>query len=207
VLVGAAVVLVGTSCGVAGPDRLIDLSHVRRGVFFAALGARACWPDPLLATLVFIQLEGQALLNRSAADPPALARFLIALPIGALISGFGAAPGRPVGRYRRTRDRRYRVPSHRRLPRACSAPGTRSVRSASPGSTPTSLAGLGLGLSIARCRRHAAGGPGHVARDRISCARRRRMLGMLLGLSGLAAWGCTGSTSSRRIYRRHCRSA
>jgi MFS transporter, DHA2 family, triacylglyceride efflux pump len=69
--------------------KLLDLTGVSHGVFFAALGASLCSGAALMVTLVFVQLSGQEVMDKSAAASTLLlARFLIALPIGAVLGGF-----------------------------------------------------------------------------------------------------------------------
>ncbi|HEY2791509.1 MAG TPA: MFS transporter, partial [Micromonosporaceae bacterium] len=69
--------------------KLLNLSGVDRSVFFAAIGASLCAGAALMVTLVFVQLSGQEVMNKSAsASTLLLARFLIALPIGAIAGGY-----------------------------------------------------------------------------------------------------------------------
>jgi MFS family permease len=193
-LIAALVVLVAfVGWEWRAPTKLIDLSQARTGVFFAALGASLCAGAALLVTLVFIQLEGQAVLNRSAAHATLLlARFLVALPIGAYVGGllvrrFGARLVGTVGLlvaaggYLRIAHwpadvlaAAYRFgPVH--LPRF---------------DTDLVLAGLGLGLVIAPLSSAVLRAvPAHshgIASAGLVVA---RMLGMLVGVSALAAWG------------------
>lgn len=170
--------------------KLLDLTHVDRSVFFAALGASLLTGAALLSTLVFIQLQGEAVLNKSAAASTLLlARFLIALPIGALIGGFAA---------RRWSARWVGVVG------LVVATAAYVLISRWPGDvlaahyfgflpqfdTDLVLAGLGLGiviapLSVAVLRVVPAESHG-IASAALVVA---RMLGMLIGLSALAAWG------------------
>ena len=170
--------------------KLLDLTDVKKGVFFAALGASLCAGAALLVTLVFVQLDGQLILNKSAADATLLlARFLVALPIGALAGGF--AVRRLGARWVGAIGLVIAAASYVLI-----AYWPRNVLSATyvlglPRlDTDLVLAGLGLGLviaplSVAVLRIVPAASHG-IASAALVVA---RMMGMLLGVSALAAWG------------------
>jgi MFS family permease len=178
--------------------KLLDPAGVRMRVFLAALGSSAAAGAALLATLVYVQFFAQTLLDLDAAGGTALlARFLVALPIGALVGGVLAG----------------------RLPAWCAperlvtvagmavAAGGFLLISGWPADvlaadhdlgvltlprldTDLALAGLGLGLVIAPLsasalravpdRSHGVAAAGVVV---------ARMTGMLVGVAGLAAYG------------------
>ncbi len=189
-LLGGAVVLaVFVAWEWKARTKLLDLTHVDRSVFFAALGASLLTGGALLSTLVFIQLEGEAVLNKSAGQATLLlGRFLIALPIGALIGGFAARrmSARWVGVFGLgLATAAYVLISH----------WPSDVLGAKYGFLPQFdtdliLAGLGLGiviapLSVAVLRVVPAESHGIASAGLVVA----RMLGMLLGVSALAAWG------------------
>jgi multidrug resistance protein len=88
-LVAGAVALAGFAVWEArSPVKLIDLTGVRRKPFFGALLASFCAGAALLVTLVDIQLVAQTIFGKSAWEGTLLlTRFLVALPIGAVLGG------------------------------------------------------------------------------------------------------------------------
>jgi MFS family permease len=173
--------------------RLIEPAGVQFGPFLCALGASLCAGGALMVTLVDVELFGQGVLGLNQNQAAGLLlRFLIALPIGALAGGWSAT---------RVGDRAvasiglliaggaYWLISHWRI----DVMTTRHhlvLFSLPTFDTDLLLAGLGLGLVIgpltsAALRAVPAAQHG-IASSAVVVS---RMIGMLVGIAALSAWG------------------
>jgi multidrug resistance protein len=173
--------------------KLMDLVGVAKRPFFASVATSLLAGAGLLATLLFIQLDAQTVLEKTAGQASLLlARFLIALPIGAVIGGylvrrFGeriiTVAGLVIATFGYWLVSRWPIEvlsaSHHigpiRLPML---------------DTDLAIAGLGLGLIIAPLAsavlRAVPPAQHGIASAALVVA---RMMGMLIGVAGLAAWG------------------
>ncbi|MGV9774280.1 MFS transporter [Streptosporangium sp. NPDC003464] len=165
--------------------RLIDLAGVLRGPFFAALGVSFLTGAALLVTLVDVQLSAQTLLGLETLDGAlVLSRFLIALSVAALLGGVVA---------RRYGERVVAVAGLALATAGYVRIGQWPADLAAAGyrmDLDLVVAGLGLGVVIAPVSsavlRATPAAQHGVASAAVVVA---RMMGMLLGVAGLSAWG------------------
>lgn len=174
--------------------KLIDPTGARFGPFMAALGASVCAGAALMVTLVDVELFGQGVLGMTQNEAAGLLlRFLIALPVGALIGGWIAT---------RAGDRSvtfvglliaaggYWLISKWPVDLLAYRHDFFGLFSLPALDTDQMLAGFGLGLVIGPLtsavmravppREHGIAASGVVV---------ARMTGMLVGMAALSAWG------------------
>jgi MFS family permease len=173
--------------------RLIEPAGVRFGPFLCALGASLCAGAALMVTLVDVELFGQGVLGMDQNQAAGLLlRFLIALPIGALLGGWLATTvgDRAIafaglliaaGAYWLISNWRIDVLTTRHDLGLFSLPTF---------DTDLALAGLGLGLVIgpltSSALRAVPATQHGIASSAVVVA---RMIGMLVGIATLSAWG------------------
>nr|WP_055502972.1 MFS transporter [Nonomuraea pusilla] len=174
---------------IRSPVRLLDLSGTRKGPLLATLAVSFLTGAALLVTMVFVQFTAQTLLGADALGASlVLARFLLALPVGALAGGLLARrSGRGAGERAvvvcgmLVAAAGYVLMS--RWPRDLAGAGL-AVDAA------LVIAGLGLGLVIApvsaAALRVTPSAQHGVAAAAVVVA---RMMGMLIGLAAVSAWG------------------
>lgn len=171
------------------PVKLLDLSGVRKASLFATLGVSLLAGSALMATLWAVQLVVQTLQEKSAVDGAvALTWFLVTLVIAAVLGGLLA---RRIGE-------RWTVVGGMALAAAgylLISTWPVHADTVSYGGVPRMdvdlmVAGLGLGLVIAPVSaavlRSVPAAQHGVASAAVVVA---RMMGMLLGVAGLSAWG------------------
>ncbi|MBW8480732.1 MFS transporter [Actinomadura sp. PM05-2] len=186
---GAAVLAAFVAWEIRSRTRLLDLTGTRRGPLLATLGVALLSGVALIATLVDVQLVAQTLLDEDAVGGALLlAWFLVALLVAAVLGGLLAT---------RTGER---VPLVIGMLVAAGgyaliATWPADLAGASYGPLPRMdadlvVTGLGLGLVIAPVSaavlRTVPAAQFGIASAAVVVA---RMMGMLLGVSALSAWG------------------
>jgi MFS family permease len=174
--------------------RLIEPAGVRFRPFLAALGASLMAGGALMVTLVDVELFGQGVLGQDQ-DQAALllGRFMIALPIGALLGGWIAT---------RIGDRAmtfigllvaaggYRLISKWHIDLPVQRHDVFGLFTLPAMDTDLMIAGLGLGLVIgpltSATLRVVPSAQHGIASAAVVVA---RMTGMLIGMAALSAWG------------------
>ena len=173
--------------------RLIDPAGVKFLPFLAALGASLCTGAALMVTLVNVELFGQGVLGKEQNETLFLLLwFLGALPVGAVIGGWVATKigdrvmafvGLLIAAFG------YWLVSHWTVD-VLSARHDLGLFSLPAFDTDLVLAGVGLGLVIgpltSATLRAVPGAQHGIASASVVVA---RMIGMLIGLSSLSAWG------------------
>jgi MFS family permease len=173
--------------------RLIDPAGVRFGPFLAALGASLAAGAALMVTLVNVELFGQGVLSMGQNGAAALLlRFLIALPVGALLGGWIATKigdrvvafvGLLIAAFA------YWLVSHWTVD-VLTTRHNLGLFTLPTLDTDLALAGLGLGLVIgpltSAALRVVPAAQHGIASSAVVVA---RMTGMLVGVAALSAWG------------------
>jgi MFS family permease len=173
--------------------RLIEPAGVKFLPFLAALGASLCTGAALMVTLVNVELFGQGVLGKPQTETVfLLVWFLGALPVGAVIGGWIATKigdriiafvGLLIAGFA------YWLVSHWTVD-VLSAHHDLGLFTLPTFGTDLVLAGLGLGLVIgpltSATLRAVPGSQHGIASASVVVA---RMIGMLIGLASLSAWG------------------
>ncbi len=173
--------------------RLIDPTGVKFLPFLAALGASLCTGAALMVTLVNVELFGQGVLGKEQTETVfLLAWFLGALPVGAVIGGWIATKigdrivacvGLVIASFAYWLVSQWTVD-------VMSARHNLGLFTLPAFETDLVLAGVGLGLVIgpltSATLRAVPGAQHGIASASVVVA---RMIGMLIGLASLSAWG------------------
>ncbi|MGI5270925.1 MFS transporter [Nonomuraea sp. CA-218870] len=186
-LIGAGVLVAAVFVWweVRSPVRLLDLTGVPRRPLLATLGVSFLTGAALLVTMVFVQFTAQTLLGLEALEAAlVLGRFLIALPVGALLGGL--LTRRLGGRAVTVAGLLVAAAGYAMMSRwPLELAEARLTMDAT-----LVVAGLGVGLVIApvsaAALRVTPPAQHGVASAAVVVA---RMMGMLIGIAAVSAWG------------------
>ncbi|GAA4623835.1 MFS transporter [Actinoallomurus vinaceus] len=193
VAAGGVVIAVFAVWEARARTRLLDLRGARRGGLFAVLGVSLLSGAALMITLVDVQLIAQTLLGRnSTGGAVLLARFLVPLAVAALAGGLLAR--RVAERWIVAGGMLVAAGGYARIAawpvRAEAVHYDLGLFAVSRVGVDLAVAGLGLGLVIAPLSSVALRSVPAVRHGVASAAVVvARMMGMLLGVAGLSAWG------------------